>query len=80
MRPGSSPPSAAWRPVRLSDAIRAGDAGDSLGVKRVSLVGSLARSALSMVERADQELHNSGTLSFPDGAISYADMQRRFGS
>jgi 2-methylisocitrate lyase-like PEP mutase family enzyme len=51
-----------------------------LGVKRVSLGSSLARAALSMVERAGQELHDSGTLGFLDGAISYADLQRRFGS
>ncbi|MGB8385257.1 MAG: isocitrate lyase/phosphoenolpyruvate mutase family protein [Dermatophilaceae bacterium] len=52
----------------------------SLGVKRVSLGGSLARAALSMVERAGQELLECGTLGFLDGAIAYADMQRRFGS
>ena len=52
----------------------------SLGVKRASLGGSLARSALSMLERAGQELLDSGTLGFLDGAISYADLQRRFGS
>ncbi|MGB8651909.1 MAG: isocitrate lyase/phosphoenolpyruvate mutase family protein [Mycobacteriales bacterium] len=52
----------------------------SLGVKRVSLGGSLARAALSMLERAGRELHDSGTLGFLDGAIGYADLQRRFGS
>ena len=52
----------------------------SLGVKRVSLGGSLARAALSMVERAGRELLDSGTLGFLDGAIAYADLQRRFGS
>jgi 2-methylisocitrate lyase-like PEP mutase family enzyme len=52
----------------------------SLGVKRVSLGGSLARAALSMVERAGRELLDSGTLGFLDGAITYADLQRRFGS
>jgi 2-methylisocitrate lyase-like PEP mutase family enzyme len=52
----------------------------SLGVKRVSLGGSLARAALSMLERAGRELHDSGTLGFLDGAISYADLQRRFSS
>ena len=51
----------------------------SLGVKRVSLGGSLARAALSMLERAGRELHDSGTLGFLDGAIGYADLQRRFG-
>ncbi len=52
----------------------------SLGVTRVSLGGSLARAALSMLERAGRELLDSGTRGFLDGAISYADLQRRFGS
>ena len=52
----------------------------SLGAKRVSLGGSLARAALSMLERAGQELLDSGTLGFLDGAIDYAELQRRFGS
>jgi 2-methylisocitrate lyase-like PEP mutase family enzyme len=51
----------------------------SLGVKRVSLGGSLARAALSTLERASRELLDSGTLSFLDGVISYPDLQRRFG-
>ena len=50
----------------------------SLGVKRVSLGGSIARAALTLVERAGRELLESGTLGFLDGAISYADLQRRF--
>ena len=52
----------------------------SLGVKRVSIGGGLARAALSLVERAGRELLDSGTLGFLDGAIGYADMQRRFGA
>ena len=52
----------------------------SLGVKRVSLGGSLARAALSLLERAGRELLDSGTLGFLDGAIAYADLQRRFGA
>lgn len=52
----------------------------SLGVKRVSLGGSVARAALTIVERAARELRDSGTLGFLDDAISYADLQRRFGS
>ena len=51
----------------------------SLGVKRVSLGGSLARAALSTLERAGRELLDSGTLTFLDGAIPYADLQRRLG-
>ena len=50
----------------------------SLGVKRVSLGGSLARAALSLLERAGRELLDTGTLGFLDGAIGYADLQRRF--
>lgn len=50
----------------------------SLGVKRVSLGGSIARAALSLVERAGRELLESGTLGFLEGAISYAELQRRF--
>jgi 2-methylisocitrate lyase-like PEP mutase family enzyme len=52
----------------------------SLGVKRVSLGGSIARAALSVVERAGRELFESGSLGFLDGAISYAELQRRFAS
>jgi 2-methylisocitrate lyase-like PEP mutase family enzyme len=52
----------------------------SLGVKRVSLGGSLARASLSMLERAGRELLGPGTLGFLDDAIGYADLQRRFGS
>jgi 2-methylisocitrate lyase-like PEP mutase family enzyme len=51
----------------------------SLGVKRVSLGGSLARASLSMLERAGRELLDSGTLGFLDGAIAYSDLQQRFG-
>ncbi len=52
----------------------------SLGVKRVSLGGSLARASLSMLERAGRELLASGTLGFLDGAIGYAELQQRFRS
>jgi 2-methylisocitrate lyase-like PEP mutase family enzyme len=52
----------------------------SLGVTRVSLGGSLARASLTMLERAGRELLDSGTLAFLDGAIGYADLQRRFGA
>jgi 2-methylisocitrate lyase-like PEP mutase family enzyme len=50
----------------------------ALGVRRVSLGGSLARAALSLVERAGRELLDTGTLGFLDDAIGYADLQRRF--
>jgi 2-methylisocitrate lyase-like PEP mutase family enzyme len=51
----------------------------SLGVRRVSLGGSLARAAYSQLERAGRELLDSGTLGFLDGAIPYGELQRRFG-
>jgi 2-methylisocitrate lyase-like PEP mutase family enzyme len=50
----------------------------SLGVKRVSVGGSLARAALTVVERAGRELLDHGSLGFLDGALAYADVQRRF--
>ena len=50
----------------------------SLGVRRVSLGGSLARAALSVAGARRRELLDSGTLGFLDGAIGYADLQRRF--
>ncbi|HZP15759.1 MAG TPA: isocitrate lyase/phosphoenolpyruvate mutase family protein [Nocardioides sp.] len=51
----------------------------ALGVTRVSLGGSVARAAYSLVERAAHELRDAGTLDFLDGALSYAEMQRRLG-
>ncbi|RKS80268.1 2-methylisocitrate lyase-like PEP mutase family enzyme [Motilibacter peucedani] len=51
----------------------------SLGVRRVSLGGGLARAAYSGLERAGRELLATGTLGFLDGALGYAQMQRRFG-
>jgi 2-methylisocitrate lyase-like PEP mutase family enzyme len=52
----------------------------SLGVRRVSLGGSLARATLSVLDRAGRELRDSGTLGFLDGAMGYADLQQRFGA
>lgn len=51
-----------------------------LGVKRVSLGGSLARAMFSALERAGRELLDAGTLGFLDGAVGYAELQRRFGA
>lgn len=78
---------------RLADAIPAPlnvvaglantiDAGTlfSLGVRRVSLGGSLTRATFSFLEGAARELIDSGTLDFLDGAMSYAQMQERFRS
>lgn len=52
----------------------------SLGVRRVSLGGSLARAAFSGLESAGRELRDAGTLGFLDGVISYGDLQQRFSS
>lgn len=49
-----------------------------LGVKRVSLGGSLTRAMLGFLERAGRELLTTGTLNFLEGAISYGDLQARF--
>ncbi|MGX5696926.1 isocitrate lyase/PEP mutase family protein [Agromyces soli] len=51
----------------------------ALGVQRVSIGGGLARAALGLVERAGRELAEHGTLGFLDGALGYAEVQRRFG-
>jgi 2-methylisocitrate lyase-like PEP mutase family enzyme len=48
------------------------------GVQRISVGGSLARAALTTVDRAARELIESGTLGFLDDASSYPDVQRRF--
>jgi 2-methylisocitrate lyase-like PEP mutase family enzyme len=50
-----------------------------LGVRRVSVGGSIARAAYTAAERAGRELLEHGTLRFLDGAAGYADLQRRFG-
>ncbi|WP_298520722.1 isocitrate lyase/phosphoenolpyruvate mutase family protein [uncultured Nocardioides sp.] len=50
----------------------------SLGVKRVSLGGSIARAALTAVERAGRELLETGTLDFLDGVLPYRELQQRF--
>jgi 2-methylisocitrate lyase-like PEP mutase family enzyme len=50
----------------------------SLGVRRVSLGGSLARATFGLLVRAAEELAASGTLGFLDGAMPYSDLQRRF--
>lgn len=47
-----------------------------LGVKRVSLGGSLARAALTTLERAGRELLESGTLGFPHRGMGRGDWSR----
>jgi 2-methylisocitrate lyase-like PEP mutase family enzyme len=52
----------------------------SLGVTRVSVGGSIARAAITAVEQAGRELLDHGTLAFLDGAVTYREVQRRFGA
>jgi 2-methylisocitrate lyase-like PEP mutase family enzyme len=52
----------------------------SLGVARISLGATLARAALGVLERAAREMADHGTFGFAQGAIPYADLQRRFRS
>ena len=49
-----------------------------LGVARISVGGTLTRTALSVVERAGREMLEHGTFSFADGALSYGEFQQRF--
>ncbi|HET8928789.1 MAG TPA: isocitrate lyase/phosphoenolpyruvate mutase family protein [Microbacterium sp.] len=50
----------------------------SLGVRRVSLGGSLARVALTALERAAQDVLDSGSLDAVTDSIPYRGMQERF--
>ena len=52
----------------------------SLGVRRVSVGGSLARAVLGYVERAGREVLDHGTFGFTADAIAHGDLQRRFGT
>ncbi len=59
-------------PVLDAAALRA------LGVARISVGGTLARAALTLVEKAAREMADHGTFGFARGAIPYAELQRRF--
>jgi 2-methylisocitrate lyase-like PEP mutase family enzyme len=50
----------------------------SLGVRRVSLGGSLARVAFTALERAAQDVLDSGSLDAITDSIPYRGMQERF--
>lgn len=50
----------------------------SLGVRRVSIGGSLARATLGFVERAGREMLEHGTFGFTSETIAHGDLQRRF--
>jgi 2-methylisocitrate lyase-like PEP mutase family enzyme len=60
--------------VRLSLAELA-----ELGVKRVSVGGSLCRAALGAFLRAAREMHDKGTFNYADEAISHRDLSAMFG-
>ncbi len=51
----------------------------SLGVKRISLAGGLARSVLGHFRDALAEIRDHGTLGFLDGAIPHGDLNRLYG-
>lgn len=59
-------------PAPDADSLRA------LGVRRISVGGSLARAALGYVERAAQEMRERGTFGFTTEGIPMAELQRRF--
>jgi 2-methylisocitrate lyase-like PEP mutase family enzyme len=50
-----------------------------LGVRRVSVGSLLSRVALGAFLRAASEMHEAGTFSFSDDAVSYADLSEMFG-
>ena len=49
-----------------------------IGVKRVSVGGALARSALTALLRAAEEMRDRGTFSFADDALSFRDISALF--
>lgn len=73
---------AVHRPVNVMMGFPSADFGlkelADLGVKRVSLGGSLARTALGAVLRAGEEVLKLGTFSFADQAIPNGEMNARF--
>jgi 2-methylisocitrate lyase-like PEP mutase family enzyme len=61
------------RGVRLSVAELSG-----LGVKRISVGSALCRAAFGAFLRAAREMHDQGTFTFADEAVSYADLSALF--
>jgi 2-methylisocitrate lyase-like PEP mutase family enzyme len=51
----------------------------ALGVRRVSVGGSLSRATLALVRRAAVELRDAGTYGFAADAIPHAEMNKLFG-
>jgi 2-methylisocitrate lyase-like PEP mutase family enzyme len=50
----------------------------ALGVKRISVGGSLMRTALGAFLRAAREMRDQGTFNFTRDAVSYADLSAIF--
>ena len=51
---------------------------EDLGVKRVSIGGSLARATFGVIQRAADEIRDRGTFSFSDGQVPDAELCRFF--
>lgn len=50
----------------------------ALGVARISVGGTLTRAVLTLIQQAAHEMAEHGTFGFAQGAIPYAELQRRF--
>ena len=50
----------------------------AIGVKRISVGSALSRAALGAFLRAGQEMHEHGTFTFADEAVSYRDLSAMF--
>jgi len=70
------------RPVNVLAGVKGMQFGvaelSALGVKRISVGGSLARAALGAFHRAAQEMRDQGTFNFTRDAVSYADLSAIF--
>ena len=53
---------------------------EDLGVKRVSIGGSLARAAFGLIRRASEEIRERGTFTFADLQMPDAELRRFFAS
>ena len=51
----------------------------AIGVARISVGGTLTRAVLTVVESAGREMLEHGTFGFAAGAVSYGELQNRFG-
>ena len=51
---------------------------EDLGVKRVSIGGSLARATFGIIRRAAEEIRDHGTFSYAEGQVPDAELCRFF--